>query len=218
MHLKNVFSGLAALLALSAGAMAQGQNSAAFYPMESFTIVYQSTGMMSGTSTMHVRDHGRQMAKIDDMTVSVGNMTVPQKSRTVTMNGVVVTIDDAKHTGTRLTIPNYEEMMNAYAQKPGLEAAYDMIKAMGGAPSGATKTIAGENCDVWTIPSLGTEMCLSSDGLTLATSVTMGPMSMSQEATEVRRDDGGPDEAFSLDGIAITDFTMPHVPGMPGQQ
>ena len=202
----------AALLAFAGAAQATASD-ARFYGLESFTVVYESAGMQTGTKTIHARENGKVRAEISDLQIKMGGMTIPPKKlRTVTNGAEIVTIDLATNTGTRMTNPLYDRMAAGMEGKSGLDVGMDFMKALGGSQTGETRTIAGAACSVWTIPSLMQEHCITDDGITLFTSSNLAGMNMSETAVEYRPGDGGPDEAFSLDGITITDFTMPNLP------
>jgi hypothetical protein len=187
-----------------------------FYPIEKFTIVYKHTGMLSGSVTMHLRDFGRRYVEIKDLKMSVGNTVIPQKQRVIVEQAVVTTIDLQKNTATRITNPYYDKFAAAVRGKSGVELGRSFMKAMGGVETAESRNIASASCTVWKIASTGQSLCVTSDGLTLAMDTVMGAMKMSQIATEVKRGDGGPNEAFQLGNIPVKQVTMPKIPGRGG--
>lgn len=187
-----------------------------FYPIEAFTIVYAHQGMQSGTTTVHTRDYGRLRAEWRELTMSFAGIVQQQKERVVIDGPSVTTIDLKTNTATRIKNPMYDNILAGMERYggDGVETGKAFMRGMGGVETGESKTIAGEVCAVWQIPQLSQTHCITEDGLALEIASAMMGMQMSQVATEVRRGDGGADEAFSLEGVTVNELALP--PGMMG--
>lgn len=208
--------GLAAALALIAGGPAAAED-IRFYPLESFSIVYRHEGTQTGTTVLHSRNYGHLRAELRDLTLTFAGLNQVQKERAVIDGRTITTVNLQTNTATRIENPIYDQIVAGIARQggDGLAAGLAFIRAMGGAETGETKTIAGETCNVWTIPALQQQHCIAPDGLPLEVTSKLGGIPLAQVAVEVRRGDGGPDEAFVLDGIPVQEIKLP--PGLTGQ-
>lgn len=208
-----VFKGLAAGMALALALGSAGPSAAAevkFYPIESFTIVYGYEGVQVGSSTLHVRDFGGKRAELKFLASSAAGYPATTRERVVTEGAIVTTVDLATKAGVRIENPMYSRMVQAIPPEgtEGVAPGTGYIRSLGGIETGETKTIAGETCTVWTVAAFGQSQCLAIDGLPLEiVSGTFGVMS-TQTAVEVRRNDPGPDDAFSIEGVDLTDYTV----------
>lgn len=209
------FNGMAAcalvLLAFLAAPGAAAAADVKFYPLETFTITYAHEGVQVGTSTLHVRDFGGKRAEVRFFASSAPGYPSVTRERVVTQGAIVTTVDLATKTGVRIENPMYARMVQAIPPEgtEGLAPGTGYIRSLGGIETGEVKTVAGETCAVWTVVPLGQAQCLSVDGLPLEIITGAVGFTSSQTAVEVRRNDPGPDDAFAVDGVAMTDYTVP---------
>ena len=170
-----------------------------FYGEESFTIVWDLTGMESGKITEHVMDCGRKRVEIHDTAMSVAGMTTKQKKRTIYDGAEVVTVDSASGKTTKMKNPMYDSLVQSMNGKDGVEFGKEIMSRMGGKPTGKTGTYAGVECDFWQIASLATESCVTSWGATLYTKATVMNMTSERVATSIKIGDPGPADAYAYE-------------------
>ncbi len=183
------------------------------HPVKQFTIVYELSGMDTGTLTHHSKDWGYHQVQIKDASMSVMGISQVTKERLITKGREITTINLATNTGMRIDNPMYDNLAQAFDGKDPMEVGEDFMTAMGGVKTGDTREIAGETCDVWTIAQMGAEQCVTQDGLTLAMDVNMMGMQMKQVATSVSRKNGGPKDAYEVgEDVTISETALPTLP------
>lgn len=174
-----------------------------FYGKKAFTIVYSQTGVEAGSVVEHVRDWGARRAEITDTKLTAAGMTIEKSTRVVFEGAKVTTIDTRTGAVTQITNPLYDQIVGAMRGRSAIEFGEQMMRSMNGEKTGETAKIAGETCNWWQITQLGTRTCVTEWGASLATRSSLGGMSFEKEATEIRLDDGGPDEAFAYDPAKV---------------
>lgn len=197
-------------VAAAAVAPAGAQDAPRFFGHEAFTIVSELSGSQTGTVTTHVRDWGRLRVEIRDAEMAVMGFTQPDRQRVIYDGAQIISIDQTTGAATITDNPIYDSLVQAMDGEDGVSFGRRAMVAMGGQPTGASDNIAGQSCEYWSVARMaGQTVCVTEEGLTLATSTAMGPISVTQTATEVRLGDGGPDDAFDYDPDAVS--TMPNL-------
>ena len=88
----------------------------------------------------------------------------------------------------------YDGLVNALRNTRSEDMGQSFLSAMGMSPTGQTKTVASENCNVYSSQMLGTT-CFTSDWLLVEQDVMgMG----GQTATSIDRSSGGADANYNL--------------------
>lgn len=170
-----------------------------FYGRETYTIVFDQTGMIAGSITEHVRDYGRRRAEITKTTTSVAGMSVKQDTRLVAEGAKMTTVDNQTGAVTTMTNPMYDGIVAAMKGKSGVEVGEQMMRRMGAKATGEKASFAGHDCEYWTIAGLGSRSCVTPWGATLHISSSLAGMSYDKKAIAIRMGDGGPDAAFAFD-------------------
>lgn len=175
--------------------------------IETYTVVYAQTGVMTGTMTVHSREFGNRRAELADVVVAVGTMKLPMKQRTIVEGDRVTSIDEAAGTAEVTKHPEYAKTVEAMARSTDAEAVNELLKTVWSAsPTGATRTYAGEECNELVSADGSSSYCVTGDGIFLFLSQGPPQMRFERTATAVRRGDGGPDDAFRVPaGIHVTD-------------
>lgn len=175
-----------------------------FIGEEQVCIDYQVAGLQAGSKTRCYRDWGNAQLEINDLSMSIGPMTQQLRERIITRGAQIIRIDEQTGSGTSTQNPLYDQIAQSMQQSgsDGQDFGARMFQAMGGSQTDETRTIAGESCRVWKLPSLGATHCATDTGLSLATNVTLG-VAMQETAVAVRHGDGGSDAQWSTDGIDI---------------
>jgi len=159
------------------------------HPVQAVCVDYEQTGSMAGTTTECHRDWGHQRYTIEDLSMSMMGIQQTHNRHTITTDDQITSWDRGTLQGTVTTNPNYDAW--ADASSDDVETFTDnMLSGMGFSPTGQTKTIAGEDCSVWSSAQMG-QMCFTDDALVLEQVMDMGIVSFSRRAVSVRRGDSG---------------------------
>lgn len=191
------------------------------HPIEKYTISYEFEGMQSGTSTQYNRNWGHLRAEIQDTTTSMRGVTIANKQRMIVKDAEIIMIDLKTNTATKTRNPMYDRLIASLGEREltGEELGEEMLRAMGGSPTGESGSFAGESCNWWQVAQVGQKLCITNDALTLRMEMNLGGMRMIQTATSVKRDDGGPDDAFDYASIPVQDApAMPDLSEMLGNR
>lgn len=175
-----------------------------FFGRERFTLVGTQSGTESGSFTEYVRDWGRTRAEIKNTTIAVMGITRRTNARVVYSGPEIATIDLDTGAVTLATNPMYSQVVEAMRGRDGIEFGQEIMTQMGGRATGETGSYAGHQCAVWEVAQLGSRSCVTDWGATLHNSTTFGGVTMERTVTEVRMNDGGPDDAFQYDASAAT--------------
>lgn len=186
---------LARVTALAAGLMMAAPTTAAerFHPVEQMCIWYQTDGqMMKGKSVRCHRKFGLEWFEIQEMEIGMAGIKQKQNSHTIGIGDKLYAIDTVSKTGTESINPMFAPMQQAISRKGTSAEAIGnaFISAMQFRPTGQSKTIAGQPCDVYASPATGTA-CLGENGTLMLEQSMMGNV---QTATKVAiGEDGGED-------------------------
>ncbi len=172
------------------------------HPVEAVCIEYELTGqMMNGTTTRCHRDYAYEQYEIQNMSIGFGGFSQSQNQHNITIGDTIYAIDLSTNTGTKTINPMYAGLVSALDNQSPDEMGAAFINAMGFNQTGATKTIAQNNCNVYNAPQMGT-VCLTDNGLMLEQSI----MGNTTTAVSVTIGDGGADANYTLyQNVPITD-------------
>ncbi len=195
----------AALFALAAAfpfASVSADDTPNLHPLEAACVEYEVSGdLQTGTVTKCHRDYGYEQYEIQMLTMSIAGMSQSTSQHNITIGDTIYAFDLSTNTGTKTINPMYEDIVASMQNTSPEEMGKSMVAAMGFAPTGETETVAGETCDVYASPQLGST-CLTAGGLVLRQSV-FGDVRI---ATSVAIGDGGDDANYRLhETVPITD-------------
>ncbi len=173
----------------SEGGAGDGSTVVKLHPLERFCITYKHTGTLSGTSTQCSRKWGTESYTIEDLAISMGSISQPQKSHKITIGDTIYVIDPDKMTGTRTRNPLYDQLINADTE----QLAQSMMAAMQLKDTGEDKQIAGESCNVLSSP-MGVGGCYTDSMVALE----VNAMGLVQTATSVDLSSFGDDANYAL--------------------
>ena len=186
-------SALSVLAAFSAQSSAD-DSTPILHPVEAVCIDYEMSGQMQqGTSTRCHRDFAYETFEIQETSIGFGGFSQTQNMHNITIGDTIYAIDLSTNTGTQTTNPMYAGLVVALQDTDPADMADAFIAAMGFTATGATETIAGATCNVYSSGMMGT-MCLMDNGLLLQQSV----MGNTQTAVSVSIGDGGDDANYTL--------------------
>ncbi len=163
------------------------------YPSESGKIEYTVEGVQSGTMIRYWRNWGFERAEFNDLSVSMFGISQVTRTHTITNADTVTSIDLTDNTATQIQNP----VSDFYDMSPDeLENLNQtMMQNLGGQLTG-TEVIAGQECEVWEVASIGGNMCLWS-GVELRNSGGLGGISVTMTATLIDTSDPG-EEPFTV--------------------
>jgi len=187
------FSSCIALVALAATPVI-GDDQPQLHPIEAACVQYEMSGQMqNGTSTRCHRQFAYEQFEIQDVSVGFGGFTQSQNQHNITIGNVIYAINLATNTGTKTVNPFYDQIVNSMQGMDADDVADAYFQAMGFSPTGASKTVADIDCNVYQSSMLGI-VCMTEDGLMLEQSF-MGNTTI---ATSVDIGNGGDDANYTL--------------------
>lgn len=168
------------------------------HPVETYTVVYQQSGVAFGTHTVHSRAFGLKRAELADVMISTRGVNLPRvKSRTVIDGKWMTRIDEGTGQREVSADPTYDAVVKAMAAGGALEAI--MLNVWKAKPTGKTNTYAGERCRAFVSADKRNRYCATEDGILLYISQGGSGVRFERTATTLRREDGGPDSAFTIE-------------------
>jgi hypothetical protein len=195
---------LATCLTIAAVGAAHAAADVHFYEQEKFTVVYEVKGSPeNGAVTEHVDAWGNRRVEIKKLTMSIAGIAQTTKQRVIYDGASIITVDLQTGTVTRVENPLYAKIVASMKGRSGVDYGREWAAAMGAKPTGKTRRYAGLDCGEWTLPGLGTTMCVTRSGLTLRTETNMGPVKSTRTATQVTIGTGGPASAYQYDASRI---------------
>ena len=172
------------------------------YQFKSGKVVYESTGAMTGTSTMIFDDYGMLEAKISNTVMDIMGIKQKHNNKEIMKGKWVYTIDLATNKGTKIENPLYAMFPNGVDAK---EVGEEMMKKMGGKKIG-TETINGKECDIWEIQQLMSKIWVWKS-IPVKTEVNMMGMNITQIATSIDMDiEVSPDEFKIPENVEIKEM------------
>jgi len=182
----------------SAAAADASDLSVRLHPVKMFSVDYNVKGMETGTTREHWRNWGQKRVEIKQTSTRIGGISQDLNERIITDGPTITTVDVATRSATRMENPMYASLVRNLRGSDPAQFGKKMLTAMGGQPTGESREYAGEGCQMWRLPNIGTEQCVTSDGITVFVKTDMMGVGIEKTATDVRRGDGGPDAAFEL--------------------
>lgn len=184
------------------------------YGVKSGRIDYEITGLQSGQSTTYWDDWGMREAENWEVTLTLGDRSVPVRRLSLRTREGLVLADLSANTATRAENPIFH-----FLKEEGLSGGEDLgqkwIESMGGVRDG-TDTVAGQTCDVWVVESLGGKLCIW-QGLMLRQEVQVEGSHFLKVAVAIDTDEKVGDDRFTLpDGLSFD--AQPFSPAAPAGQ
>jgi hypothetical protein len=206
---------LAAIAAGAAALAAEPTPQAKFSPLEAYTVVYDVSGAQTGSYTQHSRKFGLEQSQINDLSLG-GN--VRNRLQLMTLSDRIVSYDPLTRRAGSTANPGYARLTTAAAGKSDADLPKVLLQTLSFAPTGRMQNLAGETCMMWESRTLQQSRCVTVDGITLQTRLTLPGAAIVHTARSVRRGDGGPEEAYRVpNGVAVQEVpTMKDLPGVGG--
>ena len=172
------------------------------HPIEKVCVMYEMSGQIqNGSITRCHREYGYEQYEIQNITIGIAGFTQTQNSHNITIGDTIYAIDLENNTGTKTKNPMYQSIVSAMEDNDSEEMSDTFITAMGYSPTGETKTIADNECDVYDSGQAGT-ICLTSSGLMLEQTI----LGNSTTAASVSIGESGEDTNYILyEQVSITE-------------
>ena len=176
------------------------------YKIKSGIVEMALLGTESGTEITYFDDWGWKEAKYKTSVLKVAGFTQETKTLTLLDGEWTYSVDLNTNMGSKMKTPLFDEL-NQAADRKGedlTDSGMEMMKQMGGKKTGAG-VVAGKNCDIWEIASMGTKTWIW-NGLTLKIESGFGGINIGQEAKSLKLDVAVPADKLQLPANAkITD-------------
>ena len=186
-----------------------------FHPLKSYSVTYELTGNTKGTKQIAAQDYGKKQCWIEVSEMNVMGNATKRNEKGITMiedgDQWIITIDLDKNTGTKMKNPMYRGIAAGMKGKDPKEYTEAMMKQMGGKVKGE-KTVNGEKCTEWTMMG-GAFACITEDQIMVESGANMAGITMSEVATEVKRNDPGPKGICDLGNATIKEIDLGQMMG-----
>ena len=172
------------------------------HPVEKVCVTYEMSGQMqNGSITRCHREYGYEQYEIQNITIGIAGFTQTQNSHNITIGDTIYAINLENNTGTKTKNPMYQSIVSAMEDNDSEEMSDTFIAAMGYSPTGETKTIADNECNVYNSAQAGT-LCLTTEGLMLEQAI----LGNTTTAVTVSLGDSGDDANYTLyEQVSITE-------------
>ena len=172
------------------------------HPVEIICIDYVSSGqMMNGTLTNCHRGWAYERYEILFSEIGFAGAMQTENQHTNYIGDTIYAINLETNTGTQTVNPMYAGLASAMENSTSEEMSAAFVTAMGYTPTGESKTIASNDCNVYSAAQKGT-ICLTPHGLMLEQDF----LGNKQLAVSVSIGDGGEDANYTpYQTVPITD-------------
>ena len=171
-----------AVLAVCLPGMLLHADSLRMHPLEKYCVTRQSQGMMEGETIECSCEWGRMRYEIQDVSMKVGSMTMPNRQHLIQIGSEITTFNPDTRYGTVTRIPNFMALLEGAETAEGMSNMRRVMESTGSTFTEETKEVAGEECQIVLNPGIG-DMCLSGDGIIMEFIVAGG--TMTQVATNI---------------------------------
>ena len=172
-------------------------------PIESYTVVYNVTGLQTGTITQHSRKFGAEQSQVNDLAIGNG---LRSQLQLIMLPDKIITYDPASGRAGATTNAAFKLLSAVAAGKEGADLPKAVLQAAMFVPTGRMQNLAGESCMVWENKQFGLTQCMTQDGIALDTRQTLQGATIVKIATAVRRGDPGPESAYAVPaGVQVQD-------------
>lgn len=184
--------------------------------LKEFSVDYKLEGNVEGKKSHHSQNYGRLYCLVEESEMTIqGAPTQKKNEKTIIYvedgQQWIVTINKDDNTGTKMKNPMFEGMTAGMKGKTPEEFSTGFMKQMGGKEIGE-KTVNGEKCMQWELMG-GARTCITPDLISVENSVTMGPVSMTETAVKIMRNNPGPDGVCDIGDAKIKEIDMSQMMG-----
>ena len=178
--------------------------------LQNYYVTYDITGNTKGTKKHSSQDYGRKQCWIEESVMDVMGNTVNKNEKVITMlegeDQWIITINLDENTGTKMKNPMYKGLASAMKGNNPKEFSEQFMKQMGGKVVGE-KTVINEKCTEWSLMG-GAKTCVTEDLIALESGADIAGISIKEIATEVKRNDPGPDGICDVGDAEIKEMNF----------
>jgi len=186
-----------------------------FHTLKNYSVTYELSGNTTGTKQHASQDYGRKQCWIEKSEINIMGNSVKKNEKVITMvedgDQWIITVDLNNNTGTKMKNPMYRGIAGSMKGKDPKEYSEAIMKQMGGQVIGE-KTIIGEKCTEWTLMG-GATTCITEDLIAVESAANMAGISISEVATEVKRNNPGPKGICDIGNAKIKELDMSQMMG-----
>jgi len=186
-----------------------------FHTLKNYSVTYELSGNTTGTKQHASQDYGRKQCWIEKSEMNIMGNSVKKNEKVITLiedgDQWIITVDLNNNTGTKMKNPMYRGIAGSMKGKDPKEYSEAIMKQMGGQVIGE-KTIIGEKCTEWTLMG-GATTCVTEDLIAVESAANMAGISISEVATEVKRNDPGPKGICDIGNAKIKELDMGQMMG-----
>lgn len=162
--------------------------------LKEYSVTYELSGNSKGTKQHASQDWGRKQCWIEKSVMTVMGNTVNKNEKVISEikdgNQLITTINLDENAGTEMNNPMFASISKGLKGKTPREYSEQFMKQMGGSVKGK-KNINGEECTEWTLMG-GAFTCITEDLIAVESGANMAGIEILETATEVKRNDPGP--------------------------
>ncbi len=185
------------------------------HTLKNYSVNYELSGNTTGSKQQYSQDYGRTICWIEKSETSIMGNSQKKNVKVITYvkdgDQWIITIELDKNTGTKMKNPMYKAIAGGMKGKTPKEFSESVMKRMGGKVVGE-KTVNGEKCTEWKVMG-GAFTCITEDQIVVESKADMAGISMSEVATEVKRNDPGPKGICSVGDATITEIDLGQMMG-----
>ncbi len=185
------------------------------HTLKNYSATYELSGNTKGTKSQYSQDYGRTICWLEQSETSIMGNSQKRNVKIITYvkdgDQWIITIDLDKNTGTKMKNPMYKGIVGGMQGKTPKEFSEGFMKQMGGKIVGE-KTVNGEKCKEWTLMG-GASTCVTEDQIVVESKADMAGISISEVATEVKRNDAGPKGICSVGDATIEELDLGQMMG-----
>lgn len=182
-----------------------------YHSLESYTVKYKIEGNSTGEKTEYSGDWGRTLCWVENSQTKLpegGTLKVNEKviTKIEGTNQWIIKINLADNAGTRMRNPMFPEIYKRIKGKDPGEFSREFMTNMGAKRIGE-KVVDGEKCSEWQIGE-GAKTCITDDVVRLESSLVLDKMSISETATDLKRNVPAPPGICEMGTASITETDM----------
>ena len=204
-----LFSGITFSFSLNGNAQQK------MHTLKNYSVTYELSGNTTGTKQHASQDYGRKQCWIETSEMNIMGNSVKKNEKVITTvegsDQWIITISLDDNTGTKMKNPMYRSLTSDMEGKTPKEFSQEFMKKMGGKVVGE-KTVIGEKCTEWTLMG-GANTCVTEDLISVESGADMAGISITEVATEVKRNDPGPKGICEIGDAKIKEIDMSQMMG-----
>ena len=185
------------------------------HPLKNYSVTYELSGNTTGTKQHASQGYGSKQCWIEKSEMNIMGNSVKKNERVITMvedgDQWIITINLDDNTGTKMKNPMYRSVAAGMKGKDPKEYSEAIMKQMGGQEK-SQKEVNGEKCTEWSMIG-GAFTCITEDQIVVESGADMAGISITEVATEVKRNDPGPKGICEIGDAKIKEIDMSQMMG-----